>query len=61
VVVRTIITYAATIWWPRVTFQWKPKQEGFGHAFMIQDMKKKPISQMGSDKMIPGHVYENPS
>jgi hypothetical protein len=22
--------------------QWKPKSEGFGHAYMTQDMKKNP-------------------
>jgi hypothetical protein len=27
---------------------------------MIQDMKKEPILQMGSDKMIPKHVYDKP-
>jgi hypothetical protein len=40
--------------------QWKPKSEGFGHADMTQDMKKEPILQMGSDKMIPRNVYEKP-
>jgi hypothetical protein len=38
--------------------QWKPKSEGFGHAYVTQDMKKKPILQVGSDKMIPRHVCE---
>jgi hypothetical protein len=99
--VRPIITYAATIWWPRSKIktnqaelsklqrmaclgitgamrtaptavmevllglpplhlqmeaearignyrlrcndQWKPKSEGFGHAYMTQDMKKDPF------------------
>jgi hypothetical protein len=44
----------------RCNDQWKPKSEGFGHAYMIQDMKKEPILQMGSDKMIPRHVYDKP-
>jgi hypothetical protein len=106
-VVRPIITYAATIWWPRVklktsqaelgklqrmaclgitgamrTFQtaamefllgflllhlqveaearignyrlrcndqWKPKSEGFGHAYTTQNMRKESILKMGSD------------
>jgi hypothetical protein len=40
--------------------QWKPKSEGFGHAYMTQDMEREPILQMGSDKMIPKHVYDKP-
>jgi ribonuclease HI len=39
---------------------WKPKSEGFGHACMNKDKETEPILQMGSDKMIPRHVYENP-
>jgi hypothetical protein len=27
---------------------------------MTQDMEKEPIVQMGSDKMIPSHVYDKP-
>jgi hypothetical protein len=104
VVVRAIVTYAATVWWPRVKLKtsqaelsklqkmaclgitggirtaptaamevllglpplylqveaeakvgnyilrcndkWKPKSEGFGHAYMTQDMKKESILQM---------------
>jgi hypothetical protein len=42
--------------WPA----WRPKSEGFGHAYMIQDMEKEPILQMGSDKMIPKYVYDKP-
>jgi hypothetical protein len=42
----------------RCNEQWKPKSEGFGHAYMTQDMEKEPILQMGSDKMIPRHVYD---
>jgi hypothetical protein len=38
--------------------QWKTKPEGFGHAYMTQDMKKKNILQMGTDKMILIHVYD---
>jgi hypothetical protein len=30
--------------------QWKPKYKGFGHAYMIQDMEKEPILQIGADK-----------
>jgi hypothetical protein len=40
--------------------QWKPKSEGFGHAYTTQDMEKEPILQMGYDKMIPRHVYDKP-
>jgi hypothetical protein len=107
-IVRHIVTYAATIWWPRVKLrtsqaelsklkrmaclgitgamrtaptaamqvllglptlhlkveaetrignyrlccneQWKLKSEGFGHAYMTQDMEKRPILQMWPDK-----------
>jgi ribonuclease HI len=35
-------------------------KKGFGRAYMIQDMKKEPILQMESDKMIPKHVYDKP-
>jgi hypothetical protein len=34
------------------------KSEGFGRAYMTQDMKKEPSLQMGSNKMIPRHVYD---
>jgi hypothetical protein len=27
--------------------QWKPKSEGFGHAYVTQDKKEEPILQMG--------------
>jgi hypothetical protein len=27
---------------------------------MIQDMKNEPILHLGSDKMIPKHVYDKP-
>jgi hypothetical protein len=37
--------------------QRKPKSKCFGHMHMTQDMKKEPILQMGTDKMIPRHVY----
>jgi hypothetical protein len=40
--------------------QWKHKSEGFGHAHMARDVKKDPILQMVSDKIIPKHVYEKP-
>jgi hypothetical protein len=30
--------------------QWTHKLEGFGHACMTWNMKKEPISQMGTDK-----------
>jgi hypothetical protein len=40
--------------------QWKPKSEGFGHAYVTQDMKIEPILQMGTDKMILRNVYEKP-
>jgi hypothetical protein len=42
----------------RCNDQRKPKSEGFGHAYMIQDTEEEPILQMGSDKMIPKHVYD---
>jgi hypothetical protein len=41
--------------------QWKPKSEGFGHAYMTHDMKKEPILQMRSDKMVPRNFMKNPS
>jgi hypothetical protein len=44
----------------RCNDKWKPKSEGFGHAYMTQDREKEPILQMGSDKMIPRHVYDKP-
>jgi hypothetical protein len=44
----------------RCNHQWKPKSEGFGHAYMIQDMEKEPILQMGADKMILKYVYDKP-
>jgi hypothetical protein len=40
--------------------QWKPISEGSGHAYMTSDMKKEPILQTGSDKMILRHVYDKP-
>jgi hypothetical protein len=40
--------------------QWKPKSEGFGHACRTLNMEKEPTLQMGSDKMIPRHVYDKP-
>jgi hypothetical protein len=44
----------------RCNEQWRPESEGFGHAYMIKDMKKESILLMGSDKMIPKHVYDKP-
>jgi hypothetical protein len=44
----------------RYNEQWKPKSEGFGYACMARDMEKEPILQMGSDKIIPIHVYDKP-
>jgi hypothetical protein len=44
----------------RCNEQWKPKSEGVGHAYMTQDMEKRPILQVESDKMIPRHVYDKP-
>jgi hypothetical protein len=38
--------------------QWKPKLEGFGHAYMTHNMKKEPILEMGFDTMKPRHVYD---
>jgi hypothetical protein len=40
--------------------QWNPKSEGFGHTYITQDMEKEHILQIGSDKMIPRHVYDKP-
>jgi hypothetical protein len=37
----------------RFNEQWKNKYEGFGHAYMTQDMKKEPLLQLGSHKMMP--------
>jgi hypothetical protein len=42
----------------RCNDQWKPKSEGSGHAYMTQDMKKEPIRQIGSDKMIQRYVCD---
>jgi hypothetical protein len=42
----------------RCNEEWKSKSEGFGHAYTTQDMEKEPILQMGSNKMIPRHVYD---
>jgi hypothetical protein len=39
---------------------WEPKSEGFEHACMTQGMKKEPILQMGTDRMIPRHAYDKP-
>jgi hypothetical protein len=44
----------------RYNDQWKPKSEGFGHAYKTHDMKKELILQMGSNKMIPRNDYEKP-
>jgi hypothetical protein len=38
--------------------QWRPKSEGFGNAYMTQDMKKEPILHMGSHKMIQRQVND---
>jgi hypothetical protein len=40
--------------------KWEHKSEGFGHAYLFQDMEKEPILQMGSDKIIPKNVYDKP-
>jgi hypothetical protein len=44
----------------RCNEQRKPKSEDFGHAYMAKDMEKKLILQVGSDKMIPRHIYDKP-
>jgi hypothetical protein len=44
----------------RCNEQWKPKSEGFGHAYMTQDIEKKPTLQMESDQMIPRHCHDKP-
>jgi hypothetical protein len=44
----------------RCNEQRKPKSEGFGYTYITWDMEKGPILQMGSDKMIPRHVYDKP-
>jgi hypothetical protein len=56
--------------YPHYTCRWKrrPSQAitnyiatiNGNHAYMTQDMKKETILQMGSDKMIPRHVYVKP-
>jgi hypothetical protein len=56
--------------YPHYTCRWKrrPSQKiknyiatiNGNHAYMTQDMKKETILQMGSDKMIPRHVYDKP-
>jgi hypothetical protein len=40
--------------------QWKPKFEGSGHAYVTQGMKAEPILQLGTNRMIPRHVYDKP-
>jgi hypothetical protein len=40
--------------------QWKPKSEGYGHAYMTQGMKEEPLLQMRTDKMILRYVYDKP-
>jgi hypothetical protein len=44
----------------RCNDQLKHKSEGFAHEYMTQKMKIEPILKMGSDKMIPQHVYDKP-
>jgi hypothetical protein len=44
----------------RYNEQWQLKSEGFGHAYVTQDMEKEPILQMGSDKMILRRAYDKP-
>jgi hypothetical protein len=41
-------------------YQWKLKSAGSGQAYvyMTQGMKKEPILQMGTDRIIPIHVYD---
>jgi hypothetical protein len=34
----------------RCNEQWRPESEGFGHAYMIQDMKKNPSFRWGLTK-----------
>jgi hypothetical protein len=36
----------------------KPKSKGSGHAYMTQDVKEEPILHVGSDKIIPRHLYD---
>jgi hypothetical protein len=50
----------AGIYRPYCSDQRKPKSEILGHTYMAQDMKKEPILQMGTDKMIPRHVHDKP-
>jgi hypothetical protein len=38
--------------------QWKPKSEGFGHAYVSLGTKAEPILETGTDRMIPRHVYD---
>jgi hypothetical protein len=40
----------------RCNDQWKPNSEGFGHAYMPQDMRKNTPYIWRSDKMISTHV-----
>jgi hypothetical protein len=42
----------------RCNGQWKPKSEGFGHAYMTRDIDTEPILQMRTDKMVPRNVYD---
>jgi hypothetical protein len=45
----------------RCNEQWKQRSKDFGQVYVTQDMEKKPVLQMGSDKIILNHVYDKPS
>jgi hypothetical protein len=40
--------------------QWKLKPESSGHAHKAQGMTEEPILYIGTDRMIPRHVYDKP-
>jgi len=39
------------------TQQWRPESTNFGHTKKSQDMKHKPILQMGSDRILLRYAY----
>jgi hypothetical protein len=40
--------------------QWQPKSEGSGHTQTTHTLKKAPILQMGTERIIPRHIFEKP-
>jgi hypothetical protein len=40
--------------------QWRPKSLWYGHMGNARDMKREPILQMGTDKMIQRYAFHKP-